>query len=109
MVVMRSLVTILYVVGFLMLVDGFRRLMLLNQRVKGALGWAAAAGTGAAPPDEEVAWQFAANRFDWGAASARWVDKAIEINQGGQTTGAVIALAGGAVGLAATLLSLWAL
>ena len=105
---MRALITVLYVVGFLMLVEGFRRLLTFNRQVRDALAWAAAAESGAAPP-EEAAWQFAANRFGWGAAAARWVGKALEINQRGQTAGAVIALSGGAAGLAATLLTLWAL
>ena len=105
---MRVLITVLYVVSFLMLAEGFRRLLLLNHEVRRALAWTAKAESGAAPPDE-VDWQFGANRFSWGAASARWVGKALELSQGGQTTGAVIAVAGGTAALAATLLSLWAL
>ena len=96
---MRVLITVLYVVSFLMLAEGFRRLLLLNHEVRRALAWAAKAESGAAPPDE-VDWQFGANRFSWGAASARWVGKALELSQGGQTTGAVIAVAGGTAALA---------
>lgn len=105
---MRVLITVLYVLGFLMLVEGFRRLLLQNREVTAALQWAARAESGAAPPDEEIEWLFASNQSLWGPAAARWVAKALEIMRQAQTTGAIVALVGGLMGLAATLLTLWA-
>lgn len=104
---MRALITLLYVVGFLMLVDGFRRLLLIDREVRAALASAAAAGSGVAPPGE-IDWQFAANHSAWGPAAARLVGEALQLTQEGQTKGAVLALIGGALGLTATLLALWA-
>jgi len=49
------------------------------------------------------------NQANWGPGAARWVAKALADNQSGQQTGAWIALAGGSLGLVATVLSLWAL
>jgi hypothetical protein len=45
----------------------------------------------------------------WGPGAARWVAKALAISQKGQTAGSWTALIGGLLGLAATLVAVWAL
>jgi hypothetical protein len=105
---MRVLVTVLYVGSFIGLVVGLRLLLVDDQRVTRTLETAMRAGNGV-PPSDEDSFHYMMDASLWGQASARWVGNALVISQQGQKAGAWIALSGGAAGLAATLLTIWAL
>jgi hypothetical protein len=83
---MKWIETVLYVLGFFGLVIGLRLLLIQNR---------------------EVASMLQQSIFERGPQASRMVAQAVAISQKGQTAGAWIALAGGSLGLAATVLTVW--
>ena len=105
---MKAVVSCLYILSFVGIADGLRRVLVDSKEVSGLLNIAVRAGTGEPPPDDPGL-LYSMNNDLWGPAAARYVARALAVSQQGQRLGALIAFLGGLLGLAATMLAVWAI